>query len=286
MKKGRNNSKKKHSPEEILEIRRKQKARREKTRNAKSQRIELMHNRKSNFMQFIRQNKKALLKIIVLIFAVLLVIGTAIWFVSNDNKYKLGNTAVQYYAGQNYPIGQDAYLSRGLDDMTILVDSTGEKAMSSLVIYEEDNKMILPQDMVYYDPRNNYFKKVEALTEIICKDTGIIAKKGNKEFHLSPGFLYDGDDYYVFLEPMIANFNGYEVELSAMSYMEVIYQNGVVTFDYDSKEAVVEETGMEVTAVTDTQDYTLSLLNDLLINHDGDKMLLFTRPELLDSIFE
>lgn len=280
-------TKKQVSADEILAKRQKEKARRAKNRELKKLRKELANLQKAKFKEFVRGNKKSLLIILVLIFGILIVTFAAIWFVSNDNKYEFEGTITQYYMGQRYSVEEESYLSRGLENTTSFVNSTGESQVTSLVYYREgDDTIILPHDMVYYDPRNSFLGKIDALSEIIVSETGIIAENGNKEYDINRGFLYDGDNYYVFLEPVTVKLNGYSVELSAMSYIEASFQNYVVVFDYESKESIVETTGTEILVTLSSEDYTLSLINDLLEDHQGNKSLLFARPDLLDSVFK
>ena len=139
--------------------------------------------------------------------------------------------------------------------------------------------------MIYYDPRNNVCKKVDRFTEIIYEDNNITAKNDNQTCELNQGFLYDGDNYYVFLEPVVANFNGYKVELSTLSYIEADYHSNVMAFDYVTKSNITEEPETEMVVTTSTEDYTLKPFNDSLENYKNEKSLLFSRPELLGNLF-
>ncbi len=230
-------------------------------------------------------NKGNILKILALIIGFIAVIVMSYLFILQDNQLKIEGTAVQYYAGQAFYIEDGSTLVRGLDETTLNTGSVST-TMSSIAIYqEEENKIILTQDMIYYDPRNSYFEKIDALTEIYITDQGITAVNGNKEVALNKGFIYDGDDYYIFLEDISVYFNGYLLELTTMSYIEATFQAHVMTFDYDTKTTMLETPETEVTVTAGNGDYTLSLINDSMVNYEEEKTLLFTRPDLLDSIF-
>lgn len=272
--------------EDIVRKTKKRKEKRIQKRKKMSHRVELRSYQKDKFNEFVRGNKKSLLVILVLILGILIVTFAAVWFVSNDNKYEIEGTAVQYYMGQKNTLEDGSYLTKGLDDSTILTSITGDCEMSSLVIYqEEEDKIILTQDMVYYNPRTGEYAKVDALSEVLYYSTGVVIKNGNKEISVNRGFLYDGDEYYVFLEPVTVSFNGYTMELGAMSYVEAIYQNHVLLFDYTTKESRIEDAGVEIIANVPAGEYTLNLLNDSYVDYNDEKKLLFSRPELLDSIF-
>lgn len=262
------------------ELRDKKRIKQEKLEQKQLNRLEKQQNKR-----FV-MSKENVLKVLVLIIGLATVLVLIFWFITKDNQYKIEGTAVQYYAGQAYLIEDGAALIRGLDETT-LTDSTGTSSMSSIVIYQdEENKIILTQDMIYYDPRNNLFGKIDALTEIVYSSTGTVAISGNKEYQLNKGFLYDGDDYYIFLEDVVVNFNGYKVELTPFSYIEAIFQTHVMVFDYDTQYTMFETPETEVTVTAANGDYTLSLINDAMVNYNDEKTLLFTSPDLLDSLMK
>lgn len=231
-------------------------------------------------------NKRNILKIVGIIVGVLVVIGMVSWFILTDNQMKIEGKAVQYYAGQIYEVEEGATLVRGLDETT-MTDSTGTTSMSSIVIYqEEESKIILTQDMVYYDPRNSLLMKIDALSEVYYTEYGITAVNGNKEYALNKGFLYDGDDYFIFLEDVSVKFNGYLLELSPLSYIEAVFQSHVMTFDHDTLETMLEAPETEVEVTAGGSEYTISLIGDSIVNSKDEKSLLFSRPDLLDSVFD
>lgn len=236
---------------------------------------------------FIMENKKSFIIIPLLVIGIVLVVGLVFMFINKDNQYKFEGNITQYYAGQKYTISEEAHLSRALEGVTELAQGGESREVTSQAFYEEDeNKIILPVDMAYYDPRNEIIQKIDAFTEITVEDTGVLAVNGKKKCSLNQGFLYDGADYYIFLEDVTAKFNRYEYELSPMSYVEAIFQFQVTAFDYASKEFLMEPTDTEVVVSTESGDYTVNLLSDMYEDELGEKRLLFTRPDLLDSMLE
>ena len=83
---------------------------------------------------------------------------------------------------------------------------------------------------------------------------------------------------------MIVYFNGYKMELPALSYVEAVYGGYMMVFNYETKECFTELYDGSGTAQPPSGDYVLSLLGDSVTMRDGSKMLLATRPDLFDPI--
>ncbi len=222
-------------------------------------------------------------------FLVAIALGIAAFvyfFVEKESSYKLNGNVVQYYANSIYEFDSNATLKENMDHETILYQNDTEKVMTSLVLYVENTqKIILPKSMVYVDPRNATSKKVDRFTEIKIENNSIIASFNGEEVILNPGFLYDGEDYFVFLEETSAEFNGYYFDLAPLSYVEADYNNYTTVFDYGDKEMDVEQATTEVEVKAGT-DYTVQLFNGVVTLNNGTKSLLFSEVDLLDSIFE
>lgn len=212
--------------------------------------------------------------------------GIAIFLNRDLMRYTLGASPCQYYAGTVYHLREGAVLRRTSDDETLLMDDDGNgQEISSLPIYYEGQDMAaMPQNMAYYAPRSGTFGKLSYFTDIQVGKGGVTAARNGKETTLEQGFLYDGEDLYFFLEPMTLSFNGYQISLSAMSYVEARYNSFATVFDYESGEFWIEEPKGEMTAAASAEDYTVSLIGDSVTTHDGTRLLLFTRPELLESV--
>ena len=118
-----------------------------------------------------------------------------------------------------------------------------------------------------------------------CKANGTVTVQRERNSRVAEsGFLYDGGDQYIFLEPMIVYFNGYKMELPALSYVEAVYGGYMMVFNYETKECFTELSDGSGTAQPPSGDYVLSLLGDSVTMRDGSKMLLATRPDLFDPI--
>jgi hypothetical protein len=220
------------------------------------------------------------------IFVVVMAIG-ALLFVRGAMRYDFDGPASQFYAGGEFKIPPDAVMQRADGASTILYDTVRRDAVNLPIYYAEERTLVLPCDMVYYDPRGNVGAKMDYFTELRYDGSGgVTAARGGAARALDAGFLYDGEDTFVFLEPMRVRFNGYEIELSAMSYAEAVYDGSVTLYDRESGEFTMEAPKGSAVCESAGGDYTVSLLSDYFEKADGSRLLLFTKPELLDSYFK
>lgn len=202
-------------------------------------------------------------------------------------RYTLEGSPRQYYVGNTYSLREGAELRRTADDKTVLFSDGVSSEISTLpVYYAQEGLATLPQDMAFYAPRSGIEAQLPHFTELRAGERGgVTAERDGKSVAISPGFAYDGQNLYLFLEPVTLRFNGYRIELPPLSFVDAMYYGDVVVFNYDTKEFLMEAAEGAVTAEPEDGDYTVSLLGDSMTGYDGRRTLLVTRPELLDTLF-
>jgi hypothetical protein len=217
---------------------------------------------------------------------VAVVAAVVLFFVQGAMSYNFDDgPASQFYAGGSYNIPQGAVMRRE-EDVSIISYSSVTRDAVNLPIYCADGRVVLPDDMAYYDPRGNFAGKADYFAELRLDAYGVTAAtRGSASRDLSMGFLYDGEDTYLFLEPVTIRFNGYRIELSAMSYAEAVYDGTITLYDRESGEFTIEAPTGNALCESVAGDYVISLLSDYFEKADGTRLLLFTKPELLDSCF-
>lgn len=218
--------------------------------------------------------------------AVAVVIIVNLFFTRKVMTYQLEGSPCQYYGGSVYRMEEGTTLLRTSEGKTMVKDSSGKRAANDLPIYYEDrNEITITQDMVYYAPRSGKNGRLGYFTGLYQFANGRIAiQKDGEEMNLEPGFLYNGEDLYVFLEQVTLTFNGYEMTLPPLSYVEAVYTGNIMVFNYGEKDFFVEAPKGPVTARIGTGDYELSLLGDSMTTYEGKRTLLFSRPELLEPV--
>ena len=81
-------------------------------------------------------------------------------------------------------------------------------------------------------------------------------------------------------------FDGYKYNLGSLSYIEANNNSEIIVYNHDNGEMIMNLPQGIVTAETTNGEYKISLLNDSIEKKDGTKMLLFNRPDQLDSYFK
>ena len=229
---------------------------------------------------------KDVLIIVIPALAALAAVFVAVFFVRSASRKTLTGPGHQYYAGVENAVSADTSLSRSESGKALAKNSNGERALSNLPIYYDDRQaFVVTEDMEYYDPRTGQYSRVDQFTELYKdKNGGVHANRENVDKLVNKGFLYNGKDMYIFLEPVTLRLNGFSQELPALSYVEATYNGTVVIFNYDTKESVVMNAETEVTASADSEDYQILLLSDSYMDTQGKRWLLFNAPDVLDPL--
>lgn len=236
-----------------------------------------------------RRRKQRLRNILIVIIPADIVVLAAVLilqFAHFAGSYTVEGTAYRYYAGQRVQLAEGTRLSRDAEGVTWMSAGELKGEMTSLPVYYEDRQtVVLPQPMIYYAAGSITAVRAECFTELEYLDNGAVtARSGGKEIPLTRGFMYDGEDTYLFLEPVTLSFNGYRMELGAMSYVVADYQNDVMVYNRADGSMTMEPPTGAVTAAAATGDYTVSLLEDSMTLYDSTKLLLFSRPEQLEGL--
>lgn len=226
-------------------------------------------------------------KLIVILpaLAAILAVGIVLFTVDKVSVYKIRDTAYQYYGGRTVHIESGAELRSGTDG-TVFLKTGKQTTETTLPVYlENSRKVVLTSDMLYISPRIGGCSRAVHFSEVECKTNQMISvSRGGSKADTERGFLYDGEDFYLFLEPVTVNFNGYTMDLPALSYVEAVYGGYMMLFNYDTKEFFMELSDGTGSAQPASGDYVISLLGDSMTLNNGNKLLLANRPELFDPV--
>lgn len=204
-----------------------------------------------------------------------------------STEYQFNDVAGQYYGGQKFSIPEGTRMYREGKESTKLAGGALDRETDALPIYYENKQMVvLPQDMVYYAPRDNTCLRVKHFSELTYNSLGVQEiKQKKKTADMQAGFLYDGKDIYLFLEPVKLSVNGAVIDLGAMSCVEADTQIGMISVYNTNGDMLFEEMKSRCWVYPASEDYTVYLLDDSMERHDGTRVLLFGEPQKLDSLF-
>ena len=150
---------------------------------------------------------------------------------------------------------------------------------------ENENKILSPAQMavVYPDVKKHGRSGFNMIIER-DSDGNYIALIHGKEIDVTNSFLYDGNNTYVFLEPMIISIGMEEITLPAYSYAYVYYNLRIELHTQDDSINVVKQTG-EIIVLATALDYSyeIDLSKDILRTPEGE-ILLITDPSVLSYV--
>lgn len=217
--------------------------------------------------------------------AVVAAVLIVVFAVNYGSNYTTKEKGYQCYGGNTAEIASGTRLERNGDGQTFFVEGE-ERTETFLPIYSvKRSAMLLPDDWLLFTPRDGGINRVAYFSEVLCDQYGAITvSKNGKSVKPQQGFLYDGENFYIFLEPVMIEFNGYSMELPALSYAEAVYGGYMMVYNYETKEFFIEMSDGTGTARVPSGDYEISLMGDSMTLYDGSKKLLATRPDLFDPI--
>lgn len=200
-------------------------------------------------------------------------------------RYEFPDSGHQYYAGATVAVAEGDTLFCGRDGIVRAGEDRSGEPVRVPIYLDHSPAVVLPVDMVYYDPRNGDYSRVPSLSEVLCdKDGNLFITRNGNTVQVHHGFLFDGNNFFIFLEPMQVSFNGYLLEVPALSYVEAVFGGDIMVFDYGTKGSMIEACDGSGAAETPSGDYTISLLGDSVTTLEGRKLLLVSQPSILDPI--
>jgi len=232
-----------------------------------------------------RNRKKELLIIAGALAAAAILLFATRGFTEELKWQKVESTAHQYYNGASSVITSGTELK--VDGEGAVVSKNENEAIADLPIYYDDrDALLLTETSIYYDPRSDSETQVEPLTEFSIRNGNVYAAKGDREKRVDKGFIYNGKDKYIFLEPVTIAVNEISFDLPALSYIEADAYGNVSIFNYETKETENIKAAGEAEAYPEGKAYTLQMISDSIIGPSKVRMLLFFAPERLSKLLD
>lgn len=161
--------------------------------------------------------------------------------------------------------------------------------LMSIPLYIQDqDRLKLTQVMSYsnFDPKAigklNYFADISMEGDVFT-----LSADGKRGRDVKGGYLFDGKNTYLFLEPMTVTYGEKTLELGPLSYITVVRGNYFYYYSYGDQKAGYEVFDQgQIMAVNQADTYTLNLTADLVEPADGKIQMLVPNPEVLDTFTE
>ena len=229
-----------------------------------------------------KKNKKMIILILLSLLTVVCVLIAFFYIrysyrklvtVSFDN-YKV----YQYFSGIKYEYDGIATLH---DYKIVNVGSDGvEVDLGESPIYFQniDNELLLTQDVGLFFPTiKNYNYRIDRLSKIeidLSNNDEVAYTSLNDEKYLIPsGFLFNGDNMYIFPYSASILVEDKEYKLSPLSYVIVNYKDSIEIYDHQKDDyTIIESSKDDVIATID--NYRINMSTDMIMYENNDRLLI------------
>jgi hypothetical protein len=197
--------------------------------------------------------------------------------------YTFDVPAYHYDVGIKFPHGIGAAVERGSAGVK-LTDGRSEYPLDSIPVFLEGGRtVLLPDSMAVCVPEEGVYGRISYFSTLTEREGGYILRSGEERGEVSGGFMFDGQNRYIFMERAELVWGEGEDEritLEPLSYVTVIYNLRVEIYPRDSESGILLNTGT-ARVMAYMGGYSVDLSKDIMYM-DGRERLLFTDPNLLE----
>lgn len=171
------------------------------------------------------------------------------------------------------------------DGGTYLKDREGKRRLDSYpLILEDSGELLLQRSMIWTQTGEDRIKRLDYFGRVGLEEDGAVLSRGQAEARGADGFLYDGEDTYIFLEPVELSWNGERsMTLEPLTVVQVGYRQYIHIYG-PGMEPIFEELTQEEVLVRFAGGKRANLATDLYFMPNGTWRLLFMSMELLEAI--
>ena len=215
----------------------------------------------------------------------LLLVLLVYWYVEGLSAYKPKSEVHQYFGGAELSYSADAVFRDEKDGIKV-TDVNGKSIIvDTPLLYKGETKLTLPCNMLLMVPSENLgVKRINYFTTVTESSGRVTFTADNKQAQSYGGFLYDGNDLYIFLEPTVLKIgSAMKIELPALSYVRAHYGQNIEYHNSETDEDKVIGIN-EIDVEADLQSgFTLSLCKDVIYADSGE-YLLYSAVDTVDVI--
>ena len=244
-----------------------------------------MKDRPSKFRFF--DPTKPIQTIIPIVLCVAIVAGI-VYFANIINTFSITDPIYRYDTGARLDYTGRTAFERDEETGEVALKNGGRTGtLGSMPIYfvDNENKILLPEQMavVFPDVRKHGRSGYNMVVEKDENGSYIATVRGDA-VDITNSFLYDGNNTYVFLEPMTISIGLEEIDVPAYSCAYVYYNLRVEIISPDSSVNIIKQTG-EVIVLATAKDlsYEIDMSKDILRTSEGE-ILLITDPSVLNYV--
>lgn len=210
--------------------------------------------------------------------ALVIVLMSVVFVMKTTSQYTIHSSAYQVYAGSKQTFSSGTKLVYKELGPTIKGAKQDEYLAAAPIYYDDSAVAVLPDDMVYVNPRTLQMSRMPAFSEVSLVQERVEYKKASIN-----GFLFDGTNTYVFFEPVEVQLNQKTYTLSTLSMAMVANNRTVCLYNYATKEMIFEQNYADE-LYANGENFKVEMQSDVLYGSDNERTLLFEKPEKLDEL--
>lgn len=215
---------------------------------------------------------------------IVLLVLLVVWWGDGLNSYEPEEATYQYIAGVKVDFSENATYRNDKGSISVWDEGEQNTLDNIPILYENERKMTLPVNMLIMVPsQGTTVKRVNYFTTVKESNGIVTLEKDKKSTDVFGGFLYDGDDTYVFLEKMTFTIGSREIEMEPLSYANVAYKQYVDFYNSaDGSHEWISIDDMEIKAESES-GYTINLGKDVIDMGSGE-ILIYSAVDSLKVI--
>ena len=205
----------------------------------------------------------------------LLLVLLVYWYVDGLSAYKPKSEVHQFISGFELEYGEDAVFRENKGDITVNDGDEKKSVVKTPLLYKGETKITIPVDMLLMVPNQGTdVYRINHFTTISENAGKITYSLDNKIAESYGGFLYDGEDLYVFLDDTNLTIGNIDVDLPPLSYVTVRYGQYVEYHNSQTDEnRYITITEFSDVTSKSSKGYELNLGNDIFYLEDKEAML-------------
>lgn len=239
--------------------------------------------KEANKTKFLKKERILQMAFIVaaIIFAFVIYKIFDIVVLDNENYNLSGETYYQYFYGVKQEYSGKMNVIQKDDDTQLVLEDGKVISLDSTPMYYRDvlGKVLLAKETELVVPDTGTYK-LKKFTNIIKENNDIKVKKLNSDNqkNVNNGFIFDGNDMYLFLEDTVVSVGNTEYELPALSYVIVNYKSNVEIYNYDKDEyTIIQDENLlqsDVIATNRIKNYVINMSLDSLKTEKNNQLLI------------
>lgn len=230
------------------------------------------------------KTNKLTIVFVLLVVACLISIVIILYYVNDITSLKFKEDVYQYSIDSriDYPIGAKVENK----DMNSIIKANDKNSIvdSSPFYSKNENRIYLAKSYTWYSINDGGLWRIPEFSSLLeQKNNAYICTINNKEYDIYDGFLVSGMNNYLFLDNGTITINYDTYNVSKMSFYSYDYEI-IRIYDYENDKYIEIDEKVDSIEYKSVKGYSLDLLKGLYTNLSGERLLIVSSPDLLDSV--